>query len=138
MKTQMGLGNLVGFQGRITRGRFLFHVVVAFILAQGGFTLEAGFEGPPGTAMLAVSLALAALVLASGLARRLHDIDRPGWMALIGLVPMLTIPATIHIDMTVGGVDLAAFLPLLGAALVLLLLVYPGTPEPNRYGNNPS
>jgi uncharacterized membrane protein YhaH (DUF805 family) len=133
----MGLGNLVGFGGRIARGRFLFHVVVAFVLAHGGFELMAGFDGPQGVAMLAASLAMAVVVLSSGLVRRLHDMDRSGWLALVGIVPMLAIPATIHIDMTVAGLDLAAFLPLLGVALVLLLLVQPGSKDPNRYGARP-
>ena len=133
----MGLGNLVGFQGRIARGRFLFHVVVSFVLAHGGFTLQAGYDGPQGVAMLAASLAMAVVVLSSGLVRRLHDMDRSGWLALVGIVPMLAIPATIHIDMAVGGFDLAAFLPLLGVALVLLLLVQPGSRDPNQYGARP-
>lgn len=133
----MGLGNLVGFQGRIARGRFLFHVVVAFVLAHGGFTLQAGYEGPQGNAMLAGSLALAAVVLSSGLVRRLHDMDRTGWLALVGIVPMLAIPAVIHIDMTLAGLDLAAVLPLLGVALILVLLIHPGSAESNSYGERP-
>ncbi len=42
--------------------------------------------------------------------RRMHDTDKSGWLLLLGLIPF------------VGGI------------IVLVLLVLPGTPAPNRFG----
>jgi uncharacterized membrane protein YhaH (DUF805 family) len=43
--------------------------------------------------------------------RRLHDSDKSGWWLLLGLVPV------------VGGL------------IVMILMLLPGTPGPNRYGS---
>jgi uncharacterized membrane protein YhaH (DUF805 family) len=42
--------------------------------------------------------------------RRLHDSDKSGWMVLLGLIPFI------------------------GAIIVIVLLVMPSTPGPNRFG----
>ena len=45
--------------------------------------------------------------------RRLHDVDKSGWMLLIGLIPLI------------------------GAIYLLFQFVQPGTPGPNAYGADP-
>lgn len=45
--------------------------------------------------------------------RRLHDVDKSGWMLLIGLIPLI------------------------GAIWLLVLFVTEGTPGDNQYGPNP-
>jgi len=45
--------------------------------------------------------------------RRLHDIDRSAWWGLLGLIPLL------------------------GALVLLVLHLLPGTPGPNRFGPPP-
>ena len=62
--------------------------------------------------IIAVGFTLSfALLFAS--ARRLHDLDRSGWWALVGFVPFLNF------------------------ALFLALSVLPGKPESNRFGPPP-
>lgn len=46
--------------------------------------------------------------------RRLHDTDRTGWWML------------------------AAFVPIVGAIVLIVFFAMPGTPGPNRYGPEPS
>ena len=45
--------------------------------------------------------------------RRLHDTDRSGWWQLLALIPFL------------------------GFIVLVIWFIQPGTPEPNRFGDNP-
>ncbi len=67
-----------------------------------------------GSLPLTLLLGLVMLVVGlSGLSvgvRRLHDSDKSGWMLLLGLIPFI------------GGI------------IVLVLLLLPSTPGPNRFG----
>lgn len=86
---------------------FLFNIIVAFVLG-----LIEGIVGSPGLIGLFYSLA----VLIPGIAvsvRRLHDTDRSGWWLLI------------------------AFVPLLGAIVLLVFMVQDSVPGQNQYGANP-
>lgn len=86
---------------------FLFNLIIAVVL---GFV--EGLLGGPGIIGMIYSL----VVLIPGIAvsvRRLHDTDRSGWWLLI------------------------AFLPLIGAIWLLVLMVLEGTPGENRFGSNP-
>ena len=93
---------------------FAWGVVAALI---GGFsTLDGGAWSTPftlwalvgGLAYLAILIpALAVLI------RRLHDRDLTGWFALLNFVPYI------------GGI------------ILIVLMLLPGTPGPNKYGPDP-
>jgi uncharacterized membrane protein YhaH (DUF805 family) len=105
------------FTGRARRKEYwffvLFNVLIIVLLVMvdgllGTFNEEAGvglFSGLYSLAVLIPGIAV--------LVRRLHDIDRTGWWALIGLVPF------------VGGI------------VLLVMAVLDSTPGENRFGPNP-
>ena len=99
------------FSGRARRQEywmfFLFNIIVAIVLAVLDTTL-----GTWGALGGLYGLAMLIPGLAVGV-RRLHDIGKSGWMLLI------------------------AFIPLIGAIWLLILLVTDGTPGSNNYGVNP-
>lgn len=99
------------FNGRARRKEYwmfvLFNVIIGFVL---GF-IE-GLFGGPGIIGLLYSLA----VLIPGIAvavRRLHDTGRSGWWFLI------------------------AFVPIIGAIVLLVFMVQDSEPGQNQYGVNP-
>jgi uncharacterized membrane protein YhaH (DUF805 family) len=100
------------FTGRARRSEywlfFLFYVVIAVVAV---LLDELALHGLPALQVL-VSLALLVPGLAVGF-RRLHDIDRSAWWMLIG------------------------FIPLIGAIVLLVFAVLPGTIGPNRFGPDP-
>jgi uncharacterized membrane protein YhaH (DUF805 family) len=98
----------VGFQGRAARPEYwywvLFVVIVAVVLQ-----ILAGIIGSLMT-VIGVLFQLATILPGIAVAvRRLHDIDKTGWWLLI------------------------AFIPLIGALVLLYFCVQPGTPGPNQY-----
>jgi uncharacterized membrane protein YhaH (DUF805 family) len=105
------------FTGRARRKEYwffvLFNVLILVLLVMvdgllGTLNEEAGvglFSGLYSLAVLIPGIAV--------LVRRLHDIDRTGWWALIGLVPF------------VGGI------------VLLVLAALDSTPGENRFGPNP-
>jgi uncharacterized membrane protein YhaH (DUF805 family) len=114
----MPLRRYAEFSGRSQRKEywmfFLFQVIVAVVLGiiEGmlGLTgMVAGVYGP-----LTVLFWLAVLIpgIAVGI-RRLHDTDRSGWWLLL------------------------AFVPLVGAIVLLVFFVSDGTHGPNRFGPDP-
>ncbi|TCM22072.1 uncharacterized membrane protein YhaH (DUF805 family) [Novosphingobium sp. PhB165] len=138
----------------------------AFSAAQQGATeaelqarLMAQMAGYMRTAMTlnAVVAVIAGLLLLTAFIRRLHDSNRPGWIALIPLVLSLAAQALIWSKMgeiivamnRVSGSDPTAILSMqskvLGASLmswgailiVIVFGVWPSTPGPNRYGDAP-
>ncbi len=99
------------FSGRARRKEywmfFLFNLIIGFVL---GFV--EGLAGGPGVVAMLYSLA----VLIPGIAvfvRRLHDTDRSGWWFLI------------------------AFVPLIGAIVLLVFMVQDSQQGENQYGRNP-
>lgn len=99
------------FNGRARRTEYwmfvLFNIIISFVL---GFV--EGLVGGPGVIGLLYSLA----VLIPGIAvsvRRLHDTDRSGWWLLI------------------------AFVPLIGAIVLLVFMVQDSKSGQNQYGTNP-
>ena len=78
------LKNYVNFQGRATRAEFwwffLFNAIIGFILS---------LFGDVGTIISGIwSLAILLPQLGLG-ARRLHDINKSGWLWLIALIPIV-------------------------------------------------
>ena len=105
------------FSGRARRKEywffFLFNLIISIILnlidnATGTFDPETGV-GILGTIyLLAVLIPAIAVTI-----RRLHDTGRTGWWILI------------------------SFIPLIGAIVLLVFLVFDSEPESNQYGPNP-
>lgn len=105
------------FGGRARRKEYwffaLFNVIATIILAfvdsaLGTFNMETG------VGILGMIYALAVLLPAIGVAiRRLHDTGRSGWWLLL------------------------AFLPLIGAIVLIIFFVMDSSPGENEYGTNP-
>jgi uncharacterized membrane protein YhaH (DUF805 family) len=115
-----GLRNWLVYRGRASRSAYwwftLFVVIVEFVFD----LIVTGLAAAPASRVTTVLLALAVLADAvavvclgmAGLAllvRRIHDIGRPGWWVLVGLVPIA------------------------GAIILLVFALCEGTPGPNRY-----
>ena len=104
------------FSGRARRKEYwffiLFNLIITIVLtmidgAMGGLG-EGGIGILSGIYSLAVFLPSLAVTI-----RRLHDTDRTGWWFLI------------------------AFIPLIGAIVLLVFMVLDGTPAANQYGPDP-
>jgi uncharacterized membrane protein YhaH (DUF805 family) len=109
------------FTGRARRTEYwlfwLFTFVVEMVVGAltGGFSRGIEYMTTMSVGLmlyLAVGLALIIPSLAVAV-RRLHDTNRSGWWVLIGLLPFL------------------------GALVLLVFMVLPGTVGPNSYGEDP-
>lgn len=105
------------FSGRARRKEYwyfaLFYLIIYIVLsfidrATGTFNLKSHVGLLTGIFALAMVMPSLAVSV-----RRLHDTDRTGWWLLIG------------------------FVPLIGAIVLLVFFVLDGTPETNRFGQNP-
>ena len=91
------------FNGRASRPEFWWFVLFCVIVnAAGGAILR-------GWIMSLISLALLVPSIAVG-ARRFHDINKSGWLQLIGLIPII------------------------GWAITIYWAAQPGEPQANQYG----
>ena len=86
---------------------FLFNLLIAI-----GIAIVEGLIGLPGFIGVLYSLAVLVPGLAAG-ARRLHDTNRSGWWQLI------------------------AFIPLIGAIVLIVFWAQDSQPGDNQYGANP-
>jgi uncharacterized membrane protein YhaH (DUF805 family) len=99
------------FSGRARRKEYWLFFLINFIIAIVLGIIE-GMVGSPGIVGIIYSLA----VLLPGIGvtvRRLHDTGRTGWWILI------------------------AFIPLIGAIVLLVFMVLDSQPGDNEYGPNP-
>jgi uncharacterized membrane protein YhaH (DUF805 family) len=107
---KLQLGNVTNFQGRASLSAYWWWALGVFVIAA---VLEI-FSFAVGSA--AFSLLIDLVMVAVGLSglslavRRLHDSNKSGWLLLLDLIPFL------------------------GAIIVLILMVLPGTPNQNRFG----
>jgi len=99
------------FNGRARRTEYWTFFLVNFVVTAVLGFLE-GLVGGPGILALLYGLAVLVPTLAVGL-RRLHDTDRSGWWTLI------------------------AFVPVIGAIVLLVFLIQDGQPGASRYGPDP-
>ena len=103
------LKNYVNFEGRATRAEFWWFVLFNFVIG-----LILGVLGKVG-AILSGIWGLGILLPQLGLgARRLHDINKSGWYLLL------------------------AFIPLVGAIILIIWLAKEGDPTENQYGPVPT
>ncbi|HYD45983.1 MAG TPA: DUF805 domain-containing protein [Phenylobacterium sp.] len=113
------------FQGRARRSEFwlfwLFCFVVGFVLQMVGGMMGgaadpsnpmAMYSSPAGIVLLLFWLAVLIPSIAVAV-RRLHDTNRSGWWLLIALIPFI------------------------GALVLLVFYVLPGTVGPNKFGEDP-
>lgn len=107
------------FTGRASRAEYWWWMLYQALLGLLGSILAAFFAafgpGAEEVALVALLMVFAGLLIPSiaVTARRLHDSDKPGWLMLIGLVP-------------VGGLA------------ILVLVTLPSDPHENRYGLPPT
>jgi uncharacterized membrane protein YhaH (DUF805 family) len=99
------------YRGRARRTEYwmfvLIHVLVLVALGVLGSNVHEAFSVAFGVYFLVAAVPLIALA-----ARRLHDVGYSGWLQLVNLLPF-------------------------GSVAVLILMVLPGEPQPNRYGPPP-
>jgi uncharacterized membrane protein YhaH (DUF805 family) len=144
------------FTGRAPRPELWWYVlglvIVSIIVSivesiLGIHRMIAGMYGP-----LSCLLFLATIVpsIAVGV-RRLHDVNRPGWWILLPLIPecLMIVMAFATAGAVVAGGGMGAamggmamtgllgLITLVGAIVVIVFYVMPGTPGENRYGPNP-
>lgn len=138
------------FSGRSRRLEFwawtLLTMMIAMVLGgiAAGFELFALVAGPLWlVAMLVravdIAIALALLVPSTSVGvRRLHDTGRTGLWLLLPLLPLFAALYFAAATANWFAAVLLAFVaaPLFGLVVIVLLLI-PGTPGPNRYGDDP-
>jgi len=107
---KLQIDNVLNFNGRASLSAYWWYALGLFIV---NVVLEV-LAIAIGSLALTLLIGLVMLVVGlSGLSvavRRMHDTDKSGWMLLLGLIPFI------------GGI------------IVLVFLVLPGTPAPNRFG----
>jgi uncharacterized membrane protein YhaH (DUF805 family) len=116
------------FQGRASRAAFWHYTLVYLVI-----TVLLNILG---IRLLSALVALALLVPSLGITvRRLHDVDRSGWLILVPIVPSLLTGALFSLFWPLGVVF--AFITVACFAYLIYLYVLPGTPGPNQYGPDP-
>jgi uncharacterized membrane protein YhaH (DUF805 family) len=105
--------NYAGFSGRARRKEYwmfaLFNLIIIIILSAGMAAISPELGS---LAYLIYSLAVILPSIAVGV-RRLHDLNKSGWMILVSLIPFI------------GGI------------WILILMCTNGTSGPNDYGEDP-
>lgn len=127
------------FTGRATRSEFwLFALLfVALTVAAHFFDANDGEIVPVAAGMgmveLLVFLALILPMISVG-ARRLHDSNRSGWWLLFFYIPNI---AFVMAEGNPSATIAAAGAFVVGAIMLLVLFLLPGTEGDNAYGPNP-
>ncbi len=105
------------FSGRARRSEYWYFVLFYFLFAIGLALIDGitgTFNQASGMGLLSGLLTLGLLIPSIAVSiRRLHDTDRSGWWLLI------------------------AFIPLIGAIVLLVFCVQDSSPGDNRFGANP-
>lgn len=101
--------------GRIGRADYIIRIIIATIvlgvLSFLNVMLIAVHQIPPIAVALGGIIVIASVIISIVLmAKRLHDLDKTGWLSLL------------------------IFVPVVGFILFVVLLVIPGTAGPNNYG----
>ncbi|MFT3998336.1 MAG: DUF805 domain-containing protein [Asticcacaulis sp.] len=115
---QSGFKNYAKFTGRATRSEYWWWVLFQFLIliVPAILGMNESINGQPGlwnALQFLISLGLLLPSLAVGI-RRLHDTNRSGWWLLI------------------------AFIPFVGAIVLLVFYCLKGTEGPNKYGGGPT
>lgn len=102
--------NVTNFNGRASLSAYWWYALGLFIVGVVADILIFAIGSLPLTLLISLVMIAVGLSGLSVAVRRMHDTDKSGWLLLLGLIPF------------VGGI------------IVLVLLVLPGTPAPNRFG----
>ena len=127
------------FTGRSTRTELLGYLVVSWVLATATnwAVIALGASGVLSIDLGIASVSLAYLVwwlpLPALAVRRLHDQDKPGWWALLLVLP--TVIAWLGGKESLGAAGLIVLEAIYLGGLVLLF--WKPTDGPNRYGPDP-
>jgi uncharacterized membrane protein YhaH (DUF805 family) len=136
---------LLSTEGRINRLRFWIGMLIVILVSTGIFYLILATAGPTQTGvMLAVLTAFAlAYPYYAIMAKRFQDRNKPGLLALIGIVPYYTVNLlnTFRILDPNTPTELSRILDVIVALIGLWILVelgcLKGSAGPNRYGPDP-
>jgi uncharacterized membrane protein YhaH (DUF805 family) len=135
------------FSGRAPRAEYWWYflgTMIAYIvvmIVENIVGLD-GTVGPYGPLSLILMLGL----LVPGLAvtvRRLHDTNRSGWWILIAVIPYLILGILAGGAIASGsmgamaGAGLLGLVAMVGAIVLLVFMVLPGTKGENRFGADP-
>lgn len=107
------LTNYVGFTGRARRKEYWYFTLINLVISSALYLIALALDN---TLLQTLWILYGLAVFLPGLAvavRRLHDTDRSGWWLLI------------------------AFIPLIGAIVLLVFLFTDSTPGANQYGPSP-
>ncbi|WCJ62735.1 DUF805 domain-containing protein [Agrobacterium tumefaciens] len=90
------------FSGRSTREEFWYYYLVLLGLAIGGLIIDVAIAGPREPQPLVSALIVMGHYVPSlaVIVRRLHDLERSGWLVLTCLIPLVGIVAFIMIGST--------------------------------------
>ena len=134
------------FEGRINRAKWWAGIAILFVLNLVlGFILFALFGLSTFAILLSIIISLALLYPTYAVcAKRFQDRDKPGVMALYGLVPLLVASLLQSLGLTGTPPELNAIgwicaLITWGVFIwfIIDLGILKGTPGPNRYGGDP-
>ncbi|MGH6792286.1 MAG: DUF805 domain-containing protein [Methyloceanibacter sp.] len=131
--------------GRINRLRFWIGTLILVAISTAATMLNLAIIGVSQTAVMLSVLVAFALAYPSYalMAKRFHDRDRPGMLALLGIVPVFivnllyTFRVLDPIDPTALSRILDVILVVIGLWLLVELGCLKGTQGPNRYGPDP-
>ena len=116
------------FKGRAARTEFWRYILVYLVLSILLDILGIGLLSTVvGLALLAPTLAIAV--------RRLHDVDRSGWLVLVPIVPTFLTMSLFNLSSLLGLVF--ALATVVCAAYLIYLCVLPGMAGPNQFGPDP-
>ncbi len=131
--------------GRINRLRFWIGTLILVAISTTAIMLNLAIIGVSQTAVMLSVLVAFALAYPSYalMAKRFQDRDRPGMLALLGIVPVFIVNLlyTFRILDPIEPTALSRFLDVILVVIGLWLLVelgcLKGTQGPNRYGPDP-
>ena len=116
------------FHGRASRLEFWHYILVVLVVSVLLDIL--------GIRLLSTVVWLALLVPTLAIiVRRLHDVDRSGWLILVPIVPAFLMVALLYLFWPLSV--LFALATVVCAAYLIYLYVLPGTPGSNQYGPDP-
>ena len=143
------LRNYATFSGRARRPEYWWFILAGVLFGLAATLLDIVLGTGDADGGLVSGLTSLALLLPTLAVtwRRLHDVNRPGYFAflgLIGVVPLVaaTLLAAMMIDpggvLVTGLLVLGGLLTLAATIFLLVLLASRGTAGPNRFGPEPS
>lgn len=104
-----GFSKYATFSGRSSRSAYWWWTLFYVLIIIGASILDAAAKTPVIAGLVWLGFIVPNLAV---LVRRLHDTDRSGWWALIGLIPLI-------------------------GAIVLIVFACTDSGPPNKYGNGP-